>query len=45
MKTSENQTPTENKEQKRNYVQPEIKKREQIKEITEGPGPVVTATG
>ena len=33
MKTSKNQTKPENK--KRNYARPEIKKREQIKEVTE----------
>ncbi|MGA3163100.1 MAG: hypothetical protein ABSD77_02720 [Verrucomicrobiota bacterium] len=39
MKTSKKQTPPENKKQKRDYVKPEIKKREQIKEITEQPTP------
>jgi len=36
MKTPQKQTPPENRKQKRDYVQPEIKKREQIKEVTEG---------
>jgi len=42
VKTSKKQTLPENKKQKRDYVKPEIKKREQIKEVTEqqGPGPV-----
>ncbi|MGA2802294.1 MAG: hypothetical protein ABSE97_08020 [Verrucomicrobiota bacterium] len=39
MKTSKKQTPLENKKQKRDYVPPEIKKREQIKEVTEGVPP------
>jgi hypothetical protein len=44
MKTSKEQTLPENKNQKRDYVKPEIKKREQIKEVTEqGPGPVTVA--
>jgi hypothetical protein len=42
MKTSKKQTRSENKKQKRDYVQPEIKKREQIKEVTEGGSLVVT---
>jgi len=37
MKTSKKQTQPESKEQKRDYVKPEIKKRERIKEITEFP--------
>jgi hypothetical protein len=36
------QTQPVDKKQKRDYVQPEIKKREQIKEVTEGGAPVVT---
>ncbi|MGA3163101.1 MAG: tail fiber domain-containing protein [Verrucomicrobiota bacterium] len=42
MKTSKKQTPPENKKQKRDYAPPEIKKREQIKETTEGTPPVIT---
>jgi hypothetical protein len=42
MKTQKKQTQPVDKKQKRDYVQPEIKKREQIKEVTEGNGPVVT---
>ncbi|MGA3163106.1 MAG: hypothetical protein ABSD77_02750 [Verrucomicrobiota bacterium] len=42
MKTSKKQTQPENKEQKRDYAPPEIKKREQIREVTEGSGPSVT---
>ena len=42
MKTSKKQTQPENKKQKRDYVKPEIKKREQIKEITEGAGMGIT---
>ncbi|MGA3163102.1 MAG: hypothetical protein ABSD77_02730 [Verrucomicrobiota bacterium] len=42
MKTSKKETLPENKRRKRDYAQPEIKKREQIKEVTEGGGPVVT---
>jgi hypothetical protein len=44
MKTSKKQTSPENKKQKRDYVKPEIKKREQIKEVTEGGEPTVTQT-
>jgi hypothetical protein len=40
MKTQKKQTPPENK--KRIYTKPEIKKRERIKEVTEGAVPVVT---
>jgi hypothetical protein len=40
MKTPKKQTPPETK--KRNYTKPEIKKREQIKEVTEGAAPVVS---
>jgi hypothetical protein len=40
MKTQKKQTQPENK--KRDYARPKIKKRGQIKEITEGPGPTVT---
>ncbi|MGD0349162.1 MAG: hypothetical protein ABSB84_02440 [Verrucomicrobiota bacterium] len=40
MKTPEKQTLPESK--KRDYVKPEIKKREQIKEVTEGGSLVVT---
>jgi hypothetical protein len=40
MKTSKKQTKPESK--KRNYTRPEIKKREQIKEVTEGEAVVVT---
>jgi hypothetical protein len=36
MKTPKKQTPPEIKKQKCDYVPPEIKKREQIKEVTEG---------
>jgi len=39
MKTSKKQTPPETKKQKCDYVKPEIKKREQIKEVTEQPTP------
>jgi hypothetical protein len=39
MKTSKKQTQPEDKKQKCDYVKPEIKKREQIKEVTEGGGP------
>ena len=42
MKTSKKQTLPENKKQKRDYVPPKIKKREQIKETTEGSGPAIT---
>jgi hypothetical protein len=42
MKTQKKQTQPENKKQKRDYVQPEIKKREHIKEVTEGGAPIVT---
>lgn len=42
MKTSKQQTQPVDKKQKRDYVQPEIKKREQIKEVTEGNAPIVT---
>jgi hypothetical protein len=42
MKTPKKQTQSESK--KRGYVKPEIKKREQIKEITEGNAPIVTHT-
>jgi len=34
MKTPKKQSPPESK--KRNYTRPEIKKREQVKEVTEG---------
>ena len=40
MKTSKKQTKLESR--KRNYTKPEIKKREQIKEVTEGWAPIVT---
>ena len=40
MKTSKKQTKLESR--KRNYTKPEIKKREQIKEVTEGGVPVVS---
>ena len=42
MKTPQKQTPPENK--KRDYTKPEIQKREQIKDVTEGTVPVVTIT-
>jgi hypothetical protein len=42
MKTQKNQTQPVNKTQKRDYVQPEIKKREQIKEVTEGNSSTIT---
>ncbi len=42
MKTQKTQTQRADKKQKRNYVRPEIKKREQIKEVTEGNQQVVT---
>jgi len=42
MKTPKKQTQPTDKKQKRDYVQPEIKKREQIKEVTEGNNQVVT---
>jgi hypothetical protein len=42
MKTQKKQTQPENKKQKRDYAKPEIKKREQIKEVTEGNNPGVT---
>lgn len=42
MKTQKKQTQPENKKQKRDYVQPEIKKREQIKEVMAGTSVVVT---
>jgi hypothetical protein len=38
MKTDKKQTRLETK--KRDYARPEIKKREQIKEITESPAPI-----
>ena len=41
MKTQK-QTQTVDKKQKRDYTRPEIKKREQIKEVTEGMVPIVT---
>jgi SRSO17 transposase len=41
MKTSKKQIQPEGK--KRDYTKPEIKKREQIKEITEAPVPVTLA--
>jgi hypothetical protein len=44
MKTSKKQTQPENKKQKRDYAPPEIKKREQIKEVTEVPSVIVTTT-
>ncbi len=44
MKTQKKEARTENKKQKRDYVQPEIKKREQIKEVTEGSAVIVTTT-
>jgi hypothetical protein len=40
MKTPKKQTPPASR--KRNYTKPEIKKREQIKEVTEGGAPVVS---
>jgi hypothetical protein len=40
MKTPKKQTKPESK--KRDYARPEIKKREQIKEVTEGFGSTVT---
>jgi hypothetical protein len=40
MTTPKKQTKPESR--KRNYNKPEIKKREQIKEVTQGPGPIVT---
>ena len=40
MKTSKKQTKPESR--KRNYTKPDIKKREQIKEVTEGGAPTVT---
>jgi hypothetical protein len=40
MKTSKKQTKPESK--KSNYTKPELKKREQIKEITESPAPIST---
>ena len=43
MKTSKNQIQPVDKQPKRDYARPEIKKREQIKEITEAPAPVSTA--
>lgn len=39
MKTQKKQTQPETKKQKRDYAKPEIKKREQIKEVTEGTPP------
>jgi hypothetical protein len=36
MKTPKKQTPLEDKKRKRDYVKPNLKKREQIKEVTEG---------
>ncbi|MGA3163105.1 MAG: hypothetical protein ABSD77_02745 [Verrucomicrobiota bacterium] len=42
MKTSKEQTQPEIKKQKRDYAPPEIKKREQIKEVTEFPLLIVT---
>jgi hypothetical protein len=36
MKTPKEQTHLQGKKQKHDYVKPEIKKREQIKEVTEG---------
>jgi hypothetical protein len=42
MKTSKKQTQPENTKQKRDYTRPEIKKREQIKDITEAPAPIST---
>jgi hypothetical protein len=39
MKMPKEQTQPESKKQKRDYVQPEIKKREQLKEVTEQPTP------
>jgi hypothetical protein len=43
MKTRKTQIQTVDKKQKRNYVRPEIRKRERIKEVTEGNQQVVTA--
>lgn len=40
MKMSKKQTKLESK--KRNYTRPEIKKREQLKEVTEQKGPIIT---
>jgi hypothetical protein len=40
MKASKNQTEPEGK--KRDYAKPQIKKREQIKEVTETPVPLIT---
>ena len=45
MKTSKKQTQLENKKQKRDYAKPEIKKREQIKEITEFLAPTTGVPG
>jgi hypothetical protein len=42
MKTSKQQTQPVNKQLKRGYAKPELKKREQIKEVTEGFLVVVT---
>jgi len=42
MKTSKKQTKPESK--KRNYTKPELKKHEQIKEVTEGGGPSTVTT-
>jgi len=42
MKTPKKQIRPVNKQRKRDYVKPEIKKREQIKEVTEGGIVVVT---
>ena len=42
MRTSKNQTQPVKLKPKRDYTRPEIKKREQIKEITEGVAPVST---
>lgn len=42
MKTSKKQTQPADKQAKRDYARPEIKKREQIKEVTEGEAVVVT---
>ena len=39
MKTSSKQTQPESEKPKRDYVKPELKKREQLKEITEQPTP------
>ncbi|MGA3163103.1 MAG: hypothetical protein ABSD77_02735 [Verrucomicrobiota bacterium] len=42
MKTPKEQTQPETEKQKRDYVKPDIKKREQIREVTEGDEVFVT---